>query len=232
MNILKRDDFMTDNHQEEINPEAIKIIDNKEPAEISLKPKKKDNVVREIFNYVVIILIAFVLAQIIHKYVFTPVTVYQHSMMNNLHEGDILFLWRPIKVERFDIYVFEKENELDETHLIKRIIGLPGDEIRMENYNLYINNKLVNEPYLDSENINLNNTSRASFTLAEICQINSVNCNEDGKTRIPEGYYLVLGDNRNSSRDSRDFGLIEEDQLRGEAKFIIYPFNRFGKIGK
>lgn len=223
---------MTDNKNEENKIEAIKIIDTKEAAEIDLKPKKKDNIVREILNYVVIILIAFVLAQIIHKYIFTPVTVSQHSMMNTLHEGDFVFLWRPINVDRFDVYVFEKEDELDDSYLIKRVIGLPGDEIRMENYDLYINNKLVNEPYLDSENINLNNAIRSSFTLADICQINSVNCNVDGKIKIPDDYYLVLGDNRNSSRDSREFGLIKSDQLRGEAKYIIYPFNRFGKIGK
>ena len=115
---------------------------------------------------------------------------------------------------------------------IKRVIGIPGDNVRMENYQLYINDELVEEPYLDPNPIYTGveySLKSPSFTLEDICKINKIDCFIDGKLKIPEGYYLVLGDNRNNSTDSRDIGLIHEDQIQGKALFVLYPFKRFGR---
>lgn len=229
---------MIEDNEKEI--EAIKIIDTTEKAEIEIDDNepsnenndpKKDNVFKELLNYVILIAVAFGLAQIIHRYVFTPVTVVGPSMMTKIHDDDRIFLSRLGKIQRFDVVVFDVPNSKDP--YIKRVIGLPGDYVKMENYKLYINGELVEEPYLNSDplytGVEQAYGEKVSFTLESICNIKNTNCNVDGHIEIPKGYYLVLGDNRNNSTDSRIIGLISEDRIMGRAKFVFYPFNRFGK---
>jgi len=95
---------------------------------------------------------------------------------------------------------------------------------------------VYDEPYLEEgkNEISYGGHFTPDFKLEEICDnpINPVSCNVNGTIQIPDGYYLVLGDNRPNSHDSTEIGLIKTDTLLGEAKFIIYPFNRFGKINK
>ncbi|HEY8364548.1 MAG TPA: signal peptidase I [Haloplasmataceae bacterium] len=216
--------------------DGFKIYDTKEKVEVEVKKPKK-SFLREVLNYLLIIVLAFALAQIVHRYLFTPVTVVGPSMMTGIRDKDKIFLSRLGKIERFDVIVFEYEHSEDP--LIKRVIGLPGDYIRMENYKIYLNgnDEPLNEYYLDPNPIYTgleyakNNGVIVSFTLEDICNNteNKVSCNINGEIKIPEGYYLVLGDNRNNSLDSRRIGLISKKQVLGEAKFILYPFDRFGK---
>lgn len=208
--------------------DAFKIIDNEEKAEVEYKPEKK--LVKEIINYIVMIVIAFGLAKIIHHYVFTPVKVNGVSMMTTIYDNDRLFLLRFGKINRKDIIVFDVP--ISDEPFIKRVIGVPGDYVKMEDYKLYINDELVEEPYLDPNPIYTGveySIKSPSFTLEEICKITKIDCLVDGEVKIPEGYYLVLGDNRNNSTDSRDIGLISEEQIQGKALFVIYPFKRFGR---
>ncbi|QVK18949.1 signal peptidase I [Mycoplasmatota bacterium] len=229
---------MLENNEKEID--TFKIVDTTEKAEVEIddnesnnenKNPKKDNVFKELLNYVILIAVAFGLAQVIHRYIFTPVTVVGPSMMTKIHDDDRIFLSRLGKIERFDVVVFNVPTSKDP--YIKRVIGLPGDDVKMVDYKLYINGNLVEEPYLNPDpiytGIDHAYSEHVSFTLETICRITNTNCNVDGHIEIPKGYYLVLGDNRNNSTDSRMIGLISEDRVIGKAKFIFYPFNRFGK---
>ncbi len=218
--------------------EGIKIIDTTEKAEVKLddshlnnKKEKKDNFFKEILNYIILIAIAFGLAQIIHRFIFTPVTVVGPSMMTTIYNKDRIILSRLGKIERFDVVVFDVSHSKEP--YIKRIIGLPGDTIHMVDYKLYINDELVEEPYLDSDPFytGVENAygDKTDFTLESICNLSDTDCNIDGEIKIPDGYYLVLGDNRNNSTDSRMIGLVSEDRVIGKAIFVFYPFNRFGK---
>ena len=96
--------------------------------------------------------------------------------------------------------------------IIKRIIGLPGEHISYKNNKLYVNDKVL------EENFDFRKTN--DFNLEEICSCNS----------IPKGKYLVLGDNRPISKDSRMIGLIDEKDILGKAVYCIWPISKFGNI--
>ncbi len=162
--------------------------------------------IKEIYPYIVIIFVV-VLFRI---FIATPVRVDGASMNSTLMDGDVLILNKLDKTyKRFDIVVINFEN----TKLIKRIIGLPGESIEYKDNNLYINGELVN----DIE------TSRTSdFNLKELYNIE----------KIPDGYYFVMGDNRGNSSDSRDYriGLIKKKDIVGTTSIRIFPFNKISKF--
>lgn len=176
------------------------------------KKKKEENQkfqwVRELIPYVLILLVVI----FIKSYVVAPVVVKGESMTNTLQEKDVMLLnklsYKLHDIKRFDIVVISKED----TYLIKRIIGLPGDTILIQDNQLYINDEKVEEPYLTK------GTITADFSLFQI--------EESG--RIPNDCYFVLGDHREVSKDSRSFGLVKKEEIVGKATFTVFPFSRFG----
>lgn len=164
--------------------------------------------IKELLPYFIIL----ILVVIIRKFIITPIIVSGDSMKPNLHDKELL-LERKIgynekKIERYDIVVVANENE----KIIKRVIGLPGEHISYKDNKLYINDKLTEVDFKYRET--------QDFNLEEIC-----NC-----TSIPENYYLVLGDNRPVSKDSRTIGLVSKDQILGKAVYRIWPIPKFGSI--
>ena len=161
---------------------------------------------KELYPYVIIV----ILVVSFRSFIATPVRVDGDSMNDTLHNSDILILNKlEKKYDRFDIVVINYNN----TKLVKRIIGMPGENISYKDNQLYINEKKFN----DIE------TSRTSdFSLKELFEID----------KIPENYYFVMGDNRNNSLDSRDYrvGLIKKEDLVGVTIFRLYPFNKIGII--
>ena len=156
--------------------------------------------IKEIFPYIIIIMIVL----FVKKFVFTPVIVNGPSMMDTLHDGDVMILdkigMRLNGIDRFDIVVIQINN----TKIIKRVIGLPGETIEYRDNKLYINDKELKDSY----------GSEITYDFE--------------KVKIPENSYYVLGDNRTDSVDSRIIGVVSKDDILGHATFIIYPFNRFG----
>ncbi len=164
------------------------------------------NKIKEIIPYLIIIIVV----ALIRTFVITPIRVDGMSMYSTLNDGDILLLEKYDKsYKRFDIVVFSN----GEDRLIKRVIGLPGDKIEYKNNKLYINGKYQKEKFLT------NNQKTYDFTLEDI-----------GYKKIPKNYYLVLGDNRTNSTDSRILGLIKEDKIKGKAVFTVLPISKFGRI--
>ena len=161
--------------------------------------------VKELVPYVIVVLIAVC----IRTFIVTPVQVDGKSMYPTLDDNEILLLKKyDHSYERFDIVVFE----YNDSKLVKRIIGLPGEYVAYKDNELYINNEKV---YFELE------AYTYDFELSEL-----------GYKEIPEDYYLVLGDNRTNSIDSRRIGLIPKENILGSTTFSIFPFNRFGKIEK
>ena len=163
------------------------------------------NFIREAIPYIVIIVVVV----LIRTFIATPVIVSGDSMKPNLHDGEMLIVrkigYDSTSIERFDVVVVKEE-------IIKRIIGLPGEHISYKNNKLYVNDELIEQNYkfYDTED----------FNLEEICTCSS----------IPKGKYLVLGDNRPISKDSRTIGLIDEKDIMGEAIFRIWPISKIGNI--
>ncbi|MBR3210874.1 MAG: signal peptidase I [Bacilli bacterium] len=147
--------------------------------------------------------IVFLIAIILFKtFCYAPVYVSGDSMLTTLKDGDIMILdiiGSHKDYKRFDIVVVNNGKEL----IIKRVIGLPGETIEYKSNQLYVNGKKVKDPYGSTKT-------------------------DDFSTKVPQGKYYVLGDNRQNSMDSRFYGAFSKKQLRGKTKFVIFPFNRFG----
>lgn len=165
-------------------------------------------IIKEIYPYIIIILSVI----IIRSYIATPVIVSGDSMRPNLTDGEMLIVrkigYKKDNIKRFDIVVIKEDNE----EIIKRIIGLPGEHISYKNNKLYVNDEIVKEDYKFY--------STDDFNLEEICTCH----------KIPYGKYLVLGDNRPISKDSRIIGLVDEKDIFGEAIFRIWPITKLGSI--
>lgn len=180
------------------------------------KETKKKIDAKEIISFIVYIAAVFVITYLVITYVGQRTEVIGTSMEYTLSDGDNLIVdkisYRFNEPERFDIIVFPYKYEED-TYYIKRIIGLPGETVRIdENGTIYIDDKKLEESY-GREVIQDPGTAAEPVVLGD---------NE----------YFVLGDNRNASRDSRatDVGLIKREDIIGRAWARIYPFSKFGFI--
>ncbi len=166
--------------------------------------KQKGNKKKDIISYIIIILTVV----IIRLYIITPVRVQGTSMDTTLKQGEILLLEKYDKnYERFDIVVIKEGNE----RIIKRIIGMPGESIKIIDGIIYINGEKIEDEYASSLT---NDFSLEKFELET----------------IPENTYFVLGDNRIVSKDSRILGPIKKENIQGKAIYRIWPFNKFGEI--
>ncbi|MFV0249915.1 MAG: signal peptidase I [Bacilli bacterium] len=160
--------------------------------------------IKEYLPYVVIIIIIV----LIRQFIVTPVRVDGESMDPTLSNGEILILNKlDNSFELFDIVVIKYGTE----KIIKRIIGLPGDYIEYKNNILYINNEIVEENFLE------NDTKTSDFKLSDL-----------GYKVISDGFYFVVGDNRDNSLDSRIIGLVKKSDIIGTTKLALFPFDKFG----
>ncbi|MBQ0139157.1 MAG: signal peptidase I [Kurthia sp.] len=178
--------------------------------------KQKPTKGKEIMSWVWPILIAVIIAVVVRQFLFAPVTVKGESMENTYHNNDRVIISKISKIERFDVIVFESPVEDD--HYIKRVIGLPGDHVKVENDVLYINDKKYKEAY-ESDHIKEYKQDELNFT--EDFTMEDVT----GETVVPEGQYFVLGDNRQNSSDSRDYGFIKKSAINGVVAFKFFPWN-------
>lgn len=156
------------------------------------------------------ILVAIILAILINKFLFYNVRIPSESMYPTIKIGDRITVTRVYdksKLKRGDIIVFYSYELKD--RLIKRLIGLPGDEIDIkENGQVFVNGNKSEEPYV-------------------------VYKEDLGKQfKVPQGKYLFLGDNRSNSLDARRWEnpYIDGKDIKGKAQFLIYPFKRIGKF--
>lgn len=171
-----------------------------------------------------IILNAAIIAGIvlfINYFLFANVKVDGESMAPTLHDGDRLILNKIAGVDRFDIVVFPAPGDKDSKY-IKRIIGVPGDEIEYREDELFLNGKYVEEPYILENPFSEDSLyySTGNFSLESLL----------GVQKVPDQMYFVLGDNRMNSRDSRTFGFIHEDDIIGRINFRYWPLSDFGFI--
>lgn len=178
-----------------------------------------NNKIKEIINELIPYLIIIIVVVIIRTFIITPVIVRGDSMDETLHDKEVLLLnkisYKVSNIKRYDIIVIKDK---DNDYIIKRVIGMPGDDIEYKNNKLYINGKKVNKTFTKDET--------EDFDLEEICDINDDDCTNG----IPKGKYLVLGDNRDVSADSRIKGLINEKQIRGKTIIRLWPLNKISTI--
>ena len=193
-------------------------------------------ILKEIGSWIIVIVVALVLSLFIDSTIIAKAEVEQSSMENTLFEGQQLIVnklsYTFDEPKRGDIIIFleneEKGNIIDnfirsvknrfsssdeiaaeQERLVKRVIGVAGDEIDIQNGYVYINGERLEESYVNG--ITLPGNVKLPIT-------------------VGEGELFVIGDNREVSRDSRDFGPIDVKQVEGKAVFRVYPFNQIGKV--
>lgn len=132
----------------------------------------------------------------------------------NDHDRLVVFKWKEVK--RFSLVYFKDPR--DGGVSIRRVIGSPGEEISYKNDELYINNQLVPERFLEGE---VSKTKESGFLLTQDFTLKQVT----GESRIPEGKYFLMGDNRQYATDSRKYGLIDEKDIIGVVGMRIFPLH-------
>lgn len=148
------------------------------------------------------------------------------SMEPTLHNGDRVLIFQLEHVDRFDVVAFTPPDH-DDQQYVKRVIGIPGDTVSYENDVMRINDEIIKEDYIkhsDSFNVYWN------FTLWDIFAQTAQLSDQRWPDTIPEDMYLVLGDNRDNSQDSRTFGLISSEDIIGVVHFRYGPRAEWGII--
>jgi signal peptidase I len=154
---------------------------------------------------------ALVLALVLRNFAVASYFIPSGSMENTLKPGDLLiadkFSYKVLgrEPDRGDvmIFVYPGKDEHGRVDFIKRIIGLPGDTVRVTDGEVYVNNEKLTEPYIKEKPYN-----------------------DFDETTVPENQFFAMGDNRNHSRDSRSWGFVPRKNLEGRALFVFWPFTR------
>jgi signal peptidase I len=149
---------------------------------------------------------------LIITFLYQPVRVEGTSMLPRLEDSDRLFINKFVyhfaAIERGDVVVFRYPRDPEKSY-IKRVVALPGDRLRIDRGNVWLNGKLLPEDYVPEE-------YRDSRSMAEIV--------------VPEGEYFMMGDHRSISSDSREFGPVERDLIYGKASFVYWPTRDAGVV--
>lgn len=180
-----------------------------ERIHIGEKKQKKEEVGSLLLCICIVIIIVFVF-----NIKFYIAIIPSPSMSPTLKVGDMIVGIRECKnINRFDVICFDGTNLIDYVkkgkyiNMTKRVIGIPGDIIKLQDGELYVNGEKVEEKYV---------TKRGDSYMTEI--------------KVPENKFFVMGDNRCNSYDSRYFGFIEKERIEGIHKLIIVPFYRVKKV--
>ena len=176
----------------------------------------KPSILSIIWSWIWSFIVAFIIVGGVYFFLGRPFTVSGASMYPTLHNGDRMVLSKVGDVHRFDVVILKAPDE--NVEYIKRVIGMPGDTIEMKSGVLYINGKKVDQPFINTEALAKQTVFMDDFTLESLT----------GESKVPEGKYFVLGDNRGVSKDSRMIGFIDRSAIEGKAVFTIWPFGRIG----
>jgi signal peptidase I len=166
-------------------------------------------------------IVAFAFFLFIYGFVVQPHRVSGQSMMSTLHDGELILtnkvVYRFYSPERGDVITFKAPTD-PKKDFIKRIIGLPGEKVEITQNRVKVYNKehpegfIIDEPYLDT------------FQVTQP----GIAYRESEAITIPPNEYMVMGDNRLNSFDSRSWGNLKKDAIIGKAWFVYWPFNRIG----
>lgn len=196
--------------------------------------EEKKKIIKAIKSWILCLITALLVSSVLKTEVLAGVKVQQNSMENTLYNDEKLMMdklsYKFTQPKRGDIIIFHegegKEslqdytseflnniilvgNSDEKSRLVKRVIGIAGDEVNIKDGCVYINDEKIDESYVKGETVN------RDIKLPVI---------------VGENQLFVLGDNRVVSKDSRTFGLIDYNQVEGKVIFRIFPFNKMGSL--
>lgn len=195
----------------------------------------KNNILKEVLQWIEAIAIAVVLAILIRGFLFEPVIIDGSSMLNTLENSDRVILNKisiafnepkpgdivvlEVEAPYFEVLKFLNNSKLAKRLLptltgadyIKRVIAVEGDEVDIRDGYVYVNGEKLDEPYVKEEGI----TRQLTIPMPYV---------------VGEDQFFVMGDNRGASRDSRTIGPINLEQIIGKAGFRIWPIQKIGNV--
>jgi len=205
---------------------AVSKPDGKETNGSKATPKKASSSIKEIFEWVEMIVVSFCAVVLIFTFVARPAVVVGDSMVKTLIDGETLII-SPMATdyEYKDIVVFQIPQNIGKLHgdaIVKRVIATEGQwvDVDLATWKVYVADSkeaLATAEPLDEPYVNFvpNRTLSAAVTFP-LC--------------VPEGCLFVMGDNRSESYDSRAFGCIREEYVMGKVMIRLFPINKFGGI--
>ncbi len=170
-----------------------------------------------VLDFFVTLFVCLAIGIIIYWQIARPHKVSGLSMYPTFNNGDYIItdeiIYKFTTPQRGQVIVFEDPKDHSED-FIKRVIGLPGDIIELQNGHVYVNGKQLSESYL---NLSIQTNGEAFLQEGE-------------SITVPPNHYFVLGDNRPNSSDSRDFGFVDKSEVIGQAFFRYWPSSSIGLI--
>lgn len=178
-------------------------------------PRPEGNfIVDKVLKYVTDIVVVVAIAMFVAVYMCEETTIVGNSMSPELDDGQVILIdrmaYKLSEPDRFDVIVY-KSQTVENQYVIKRIIGLPGEKIKIDDGKIYINGELLEDIYYDG-------AYESGYAADEV--------------KIAGDEYFVMGDNRNLSEDSRFeyIGNINEEDIIGKAWLVAAPFSNIGFI--
>ena len=182
-----------------------------------VRRQREKNLSRSVWEWLVVVVVAVGAALLIRVFLFQQYYIDGPSMESTLEPSDRVLVnklsYRLHDVHRGDVVVFDRVTSADQhDDLIKRVIALPGERLEVRSCVIYIDGIRLEEPYLDDELISQPDPTAQCGVHTDMMP-----------TVVPDDMVFVMGDNRPQSFDSRDFGPIDIDKIRGRAFTVIWP---------
>lgn len=177
---------------------------------------KKKLLIKRIYLIVAAFFLSLVLYISVFFFMFSIGKMDGYSMIPTLNNKEVVAVSRRKSVSRFDLIYMNTPNGKGKS--VRRVIGIPGDEISFKDDELFINGNGKEEKYLIGKKKSVGSMILTDdFTLGEVT----------GQTKVPDETYFVLGDNRKSSTDSRYYGFVSKKEVIGRVDLRIFPLSKF-----
>jgi signal peptidase I len=187
-------------------------VDQDSEQRPELEPAPKPSRRGSVHSWVRDLVVSIAVSTFIIIFLYQPVRVEGTSMLPMLEDQDRLFInklaYRVGDIHRGDVVVFLYPHDHEKSY-IKRVIALPGDDLRIDHGRVYVNGQQLAEKYVPQQFAD------------ERSQPEMI---------VPENEYFVMGDHRSISSDSRDFGPVERDLIYGKAAFVYWPMEQMGVV--
>ncbi len=183
-----------------------------QPAIAPAPAAPSDRIANGVYLWIRDVLISVTVSILIIMFLYQPVRVEGTSMLPRLEDRDRLFINKFVyhfeDIHRDDVVVFHYPRDPEKSY-IKRVIAIPGDRLRIDHGRVFLNGKLLHEPYVPEK-------YRDTRSMPEMV--------------IPEDEYFMMGDHRSISSDSREFGPVDRDLIYGKAVFVYWPTRDAGVV--
>ena len=182
-------------------------------------------VIKEIMSWLIPIAVGLAVAGIISKFVFAMVRVDGPSMEPNLINNERVAVVKVSQVKHLSVIVFnayhvDPDATSKDVKYVKRVIGMPGDTVSSDNGQIYVNGRKINQDFIS-------NYERTQGTGNwNLLSISNRNGWVSSTTKVPKGYYFVLGDHRSVSNDSRYWGFVPKGKVMGVVKVPFWDTNK------